>query len=129
MNEFDPRSVSVTVNSTIITGFADGTFIKVEKNEDNFKTYVGAQGEVSRSISADKTGKITVTLQSTSPSYIYLNSLSTQNIDYPAYVSDLNTGITYGGTSCRIVKPAAVEISKEITAREFTLDVAELTYN
>jgi archaellum component FlaG (FlaF/FlaG flagellin family) len=126
---YDPKDVNVTVDGNIITGFSEDGFIKVEKNEDNFTPYVGAQGEVSFSNSADKTGKITVTVQSSSPSFLVLNKLSAQNKTYPVSVSDLNTGMVVGGTDCRIMKPAAFEAGKEISEREFEIFVSTLTYS
>jgi hypothetical protein len=126
---YDPKNISITVNGTILTGFSEKSIVKVEKNEDSFKPYVGAQGEVSYGNSADKTGKITVTLVSTSPSYIYMNKLSIGSDVYPVNVVDLNTNMKFGGTDCRIIKPAAVELGKEITDREFEIYVAELKYD
>lgn len=124
---YDPKDVTVNIDGTIITGFAEGTFVKCEKNEDNFAPYVGAQGEVDYAKSADKTGKITVTIKSTSPSLNYLNNLANKSSTVSAYVIDANSGLKYGGTECVCMKPADAEFSNEITEREFTIHVSDYT--
>jgi len=122
---FDSKDVKVKVDGTIITGFGEGTFVKCEKNEDSIKPYVGAQGEVSFGETNDPTGKITVTIQNTSASYSFLMEQADVKDVYPTYVIDRNSGLTYGGTECRIMKPSDAEFSNEVTTREFVIYVAD----
>lgn len=125
MENYDPKDVVVNVDSTVITGFASGSFVTVEKSEDNFTEYVGAQGEVAVAEKSNNTGKITLKVKNTSPSYLFLESLAKEKRFYPANVVDRNTGKTYGGTECRIRKSAKAEFSNEITEREFELFVSD----
>lgn len=122
---YDPRDVVVSVNSTIITGFAESSFVKCSKNTDNFTHHVGGQGEVSYTETADQTGTITIKINNTSPSYIFLNQLAQQRTTYPVSVADRNTGQTYGGSEARIKKPADFEGSKDITQAEFQIIVSD----
>ena len=128
MSVYDPKQVTVVVGGRFITGFADGTFVNAEKLEDNFTEYVGAQGEVSTAENGNKTGEITVTLASTSPSCSYLDGLASrkgENAFIPSAVVDGNSGRTMGGSRTRVRKPADAEFGNEVTEREYTIFVAD----
>lgn len=43
---YDPEKVILSYGGVAITGYAEGAFIEVEKNEDNVFPYVGTQGDV-----------------------------------------------------------------------------------
>lgn len=123
---YDPRDVMVVVAGTVLTGFAEGTFVQVEKASENYTKYVGAQGEVARARNADPTGTITVTLAQTSPSNAFLNNLAKSKETFSAYVIDRNTRqVQAGGTTCWIQKPAAASWGAEVGSREWTIEVAD----
>lgn len=126
VNTYDPLDVNVVINGTILTGFADGTFIKVEANEDSYTTHVGAKGEVSRSRNANKTGKVIVTLAQDSPSNAYLNKLEKGTATYPVSVVDQNFDETAGGNDCWILKRPGAEYGKDLANREWTFVVPKL---
>jgi hypothetical protein len=66
---YDPKKVIINFGGIILGGFADGTFVEIAANDaDGFKRKVGADGEVMRSLSADNTHSITVTLLQSSAS-------------------------------------------------------------
>jgi hypothetical protein len=59
-----------------VTGFADGDdVIMIERNTENAKYKVGAGGQMAVAITADRTGKITLKLQQTSPSNKIFNAI------------------------------------------------------
>jgi hypothetical protein len=65
---YDPKEVSLIVSGLTASGFFDGIFIKITRNDKEiYKTHVGAHGEVGRTKNNDISGKITFTLKSTSP--------------------------------------------------------------
>lgn len=127
---YDPLKVNLIIGNVAITGFAEGSMIEVERNEDAVYPYVGTQGEVSYAESADKTGIIKIVLMQTSPSVQYLNTLAKQKGDdaaFPVSVVNMNTnGISASGTKARVKKMASETIDKEITEREFEIFVADL---
>ena len=65
---YDPLLVGMTFGGVPIVGIADGTFIKVSRNEDDWKDYAGTEGEVVWARQHDKRGTVTFTLKNTSPS-------------------------------------------------------------
>ena len=45
---YDPKNVKVNVGGVPILGFADGTFITVERTSDNFEKITGADNRTTR---------------------------------------------------------------------------------
>ena len=82
---YDPLKVNLVVKGVTITGFADGSIIEVERNEDAISPYVGTKGEVAIAESADKTGTFKITLTSGEVLFI-VNTLFRCRIGY-----DINT--------------------------------------
>lgn len=64
---YSPDHVILTFHGIIINGYANDTFIEVERDEDTFMKYTGALGDVARSKNLNKGGKVTVTLMATAP--------------------------------------------------------------
>ena len=130
MSAYDPKDVKVVVDGTVLTGFAEGTFVQCQKNTETYSMNVGALGEVDFAKSADETGQITVTLKHTSPSNRFLTRLAKGRKSFPVQVIDRNTnGITAGGTECRIQKLPDQERSNDITSLEWVFLVADYDVN
>lgn len=68
MRTYSPKKVQVIIGNHITTGYAKGSFVVVEKKEDDFTVEVGSDGEGARTQSADESGSVTVTLMQTSAS-------------------------------------------------------------
>jgi len=128
---YSPKRVEVIVNGVPIRGYADGTFVNVARNSDSFATNVGADGEVSRTASADRTGKVTVTLQQTSDSNDFLSGLVTAdeltlNLQFVLMVKDTNGRTLLVSPCAWIDKPADSEFGNELSNREWIISCAEL---
>ena len=125
---YDPKRVSVVVDGTYLTGFMDGTFVKSEKNEDNIKAHVGADGEVTFTEVADNTGTITVTLKQNSSSLVKLSTLAKSKKLFSAQIIDQNDGsFRSGGSQCRILKTPAREFGDDVSGVEVSIYVANYT--
>ena len=72
---YDPQQVVITVDGTAIGGYADGTFISIEREEESFSKVVGADGAAARSKATNRSARITLTLMQTSPSNEFLSML------------------------------------------------------
>lgn len=126
MKTYDAKQVNVIVSGRFLTGFAEGTFVNCEKDEERFETYVGAKGELSRSVNSDPLGTITVTLKSDSLSNGYLASLATSSNTFPVQVLDSNSGgFKAGGNDCWIEKAAAKEFDVAVNEREWVIKVGD----
>lgn len=117
----------------IDSGFADGEFCRVEQNENDFTTYVGTDGDVSRSKTNNRTAVITILLAQTSPTNAALSAVN--NLDRikangagvgPLLIKDKNGTSLYAAEKCWISKPPAVSFDRTTTTREWTLECASL---
>lgn len=59
---YSPDKVIITFNGVIINGFADGTFIELERNEHVFSEKAGSLGDIVRTKNKNRSGKATITL-------------------------------------------------------------------
>lgn len=125
---YDPKQVVLTVGGIPIGGYADGTFIEHEFDDDAFTKVTGADGFSSRAKSNNYDSMITVTLAQTSPSNDTLNAfaiadkLSNSGV-VPVVLKDVGGTTTIFSANGWIRKQANVEFGKEITNREWVLDL------
>lgn len=135
--QYDPERVIVTWSPVgFIQGFMDGTFIKVEFDEDGVMKTVGGQGAVTATINANRAGKFTFTLVQGSPINDLLSAVAAQNrapgaalITGAILVKDLNGTTLCSAAEAWVTKVAASEFGKEVTAREWQIDCAKLLMN
>jgi hypothetical protein len=131
LRTYDPSKVVVLFGGIPLSGFADGEFVKVERDGDAFSKVVGADGDTSRAKSCNKAGTATITLAQTSPSndilqgFALLDELSNDGVA-PFAVKDLSGRSTYISAHGWIKKAPAVSFGKEITNREWTIDLADI---
>jgi hypothetical protein len=64
---YSPEHVILAFNGVIISGYANDTFIEVERDEDTFMKYTGSLGDVARTTNLNRGGKVTVTLMAVAP--------------------------------------------------------------
>lgn len=67
LTNYSPELVDTIWNGITITGYAEGTFISVEREVDAFSKKVGSLGDVARTRSLNRSGKITITVMDTHP--------------------------------------------------------------
>ncbi len=124
---YDANDVTVIVDGTFLTGFGED-LVSVSKDEENWATTVGAQGDVVRSKVNNDLGTITVTLQASSPQVLYLNGLANSGKLVP--VSVIYNGTpkeTSTATQAYIKKPADREYGNESGDREFEFQCLDLS--
>lgn len=126
---YDPKSVIITFGSVAIEGFADD-IITVTPNEDFFTKQVGADGEVSRARSANRTHDVVITLKQTSLSNLYLSGiLEADGISnagaLPLSITDLGGSTLFFWPEAWIRTPPEVGFGKELKDREWTFDTGQ----
>ena len=131
MPTYNPKKVQVIVGSHIVTGYADGTFLNVERNADQFQAIVGADGESARVASADKSGLITLTLMQTSESNDFLSEAlaadeATNVGTFTVMVRDLQGTTLVQSAEAWVKKYASVEFGKDSASREWVIETGEL---
>lgn len=128
---YNPAEVDVIVAGNMLTGFADGTFIDIERDTDTFEDVSGANGEVGRVMKNDKRGNFVITLLQTSDDNKTLSNLhaadeATGSATFPVLVKDSSGDSFYSGAVCWIKKTAKAGYSKGIETREWTIRAAHL---
>lgn len=76
MKQYDPKQVSIIVGGVPLSGFADGTFIRVGRRSPAWDLVVGTDGEGTRAKSNDKSGYFEFDLMQSSVSNQTLSALS-----------------------------------------------------
>ena len=123
MATYDPSEVTFIYAGETITGFADGTFISVDKAEDDFSQSVGATGSYVTVRNRNESGTITFILQPTSSSNAILSGLRTlrllsNTLTQPLLIKD-------GGTNKVITEDAVI---KKLPTLDFAKDSSDRTW-
>lgn len=130
---YNPKEVVIIFGPIIVTGFADGTFLSVEFNEDAFTLQVGTDGEGTRSKSNNESGRATFTLMQSSDSNDLLSALhgvdkSTPSGDgiVPLLIKDLQGTSLHSAETAWIVKGPTNEYGREAGPREWVIETDNL---
>lgn len=126
----DPKNVIITIGGVAMSGFTDGTFLEITRNEPTWSMVVGSDGFVTRGKTNNFTGSLTLTLKQSSPSNDYLSGLLaldelTNTGVVPVLVKDLSGNSVYFAGRCWINQYADSTFSKEITDRTWVLSMDE----
>lgn len=119
---YDPKDCVVMVGGVYITGLGED-MVSCEKDEDNFSTAVGAQGDVVVNRSNNQLGTITVTVQGTSPQKDYLLGLAKSGSMFDIWVINKSINEKVGGSKAMMKKPPTLEQGAELADREFEIQV------
>lgn len=130
---YDPKQFSIIVGGKIITGFADGSFIKLERNQQAFMLKMGTDGEGTRAKSNDNSGKITITLMQSSSSnddlssYAIADQLNNSGV-VPVFLRDGSGRTVASAATAWVQKLPDSEFSNEAQTRAWILETDGLDY-
>jgi hypothetical protein len=134
VSSYDAKQVSVSFAGLNLTGFAPGSFVNVEHNEDIFTLVVGADGDATRSRTNNNSGTFTLTLQQASGSNSDLTALYTLDAGTlgalgtgPMLIKDSSGNTLMGAEVAWIRKLPAVEFGVESTNRVWVFETDNLT--
>jgi hypothetical protein len=128
LGTYDPKKVTFMIGTYMVSGFADGTFIKTEMvDPEIYKNHCGARGEVSRTKNPNMMGKFTFTLKQTSPSNAILDLLKESPVPLPAILTD-NSDAKFGatGVNCWVNNRPSIERAMEESKVEWIVWADEL---
>ena len=131
VRSYDPKQSSIIVSGNIIEGYADGTFINVERNEDAFSLVIGSDGSGTRTKSNNRSGRMTITLNQSSPSNDILQGLVTADElsgggIFSALHKDGSGNTINAAETAWIVKSPSQEFSNESSNREWIIETDNL---
>lgn len=131
---YNPRRVTFSFKGFNFSAFAEGTFIKVSRNEDGFTTQVGSNGDVTRTKNLNRTGKVTLTIVATSLENDILAALYVADENAVAaspgvgalQIKDLSGNMRVRAAQAWVMKIPDVERAKESGNVEWVIECAEL---
>ena len=133
LKQYDPRDVIVTWGPILFRGFSDGTFVTIEYDEDATTKHVGAKGDVTVTVSANRSGMGTVTLGQASPVNDQLSAiLAIQRQPgaglqkYPFMMKHVNGTTLASSAEAWIKKSPNGEFGDDHSPREWPFDFADL---
>lgn len=127
---YDPKQVIVTIGGIPLSGYSEGTFLEIARNEPTWNTVVGADGLVTRGKTNNFSGTLTLTLKQSSPSndvlsgFLALDEASNSGV-FPVLVKDLSGDSIYFSGQCWVTQYANSTFGKDITDRQWTLTLSE----
>lgn len=125
-NTYIPKLVVSSFAGTPLTGFADGNFITAERNSDGITLKVGADGESAVAVSADESGKVTITVLNTSKTNDYLSLCANLHTRGPLQIKDLSGRLLVNAEDAWVVKQAAITKSKEVEDNAWVIETGNL---
>lgn len=132
MKEYSFLNTLLLVNGVEITGFDEGDdVITLDRLNDSGSHKIGADGEMSLAISADRSGTVVFRTMQTSDSNAYLSGLvnAQENGAFvPLFVQfkDTKGGDLGSGTQGYINRPATMTRGTSPNAQEWTITVERL---
>lgn len=129
---YSPDLITLTWGGIAFAGYADGTFVTAERDEDAYTKKTGATGAVVRVRSLNHGGSVKVVLQQSS----YTNDLLTAAyvtdqsfgsfLTQPLMLKDLNGTTLIHCANAWIKKLPSIEFGKDLSNREWTFDCANI---
>lgn len=117
------REVRVSFLSTPLSGLAPDSFVSFSRNSNITDSEVGADGSVSISMSPDRTGTCTISLQQQSPGNIFLAAimeLQDQNNEIakgPMTVTDPSGSVIATLSGCHIMTAPEIGLGSSATGQ------------
>ena len=117
---YNPKDVNIVIGSHIVTGYAEDSFVSIEPSGDGTTKKIGADGEVTRSISPDKTYAVKVTVDQMSESNSYFQDLynrdqQTGDAIESLMIQDMKGGMLFSADEAWVPKPATRGFGKALS--------------
>lgn len=130
LKTFDPSQLVLSVGGVPASGWADGSMMTVEYDEDAYTKVVGVD-QTTRVKSSNNGGKITIRLQQSSPFNDVLSAFAIADREdnsgvVPALGKDNSGRTVIFSPSAWVMKIPSAEFAKEHSDREWILDCADL---
>lgn len=124
---YDPSKVSIVFGAATLTGFSDGTFVKIKRSGDVFEKKRGADGTVDRIAKSVGDFEVEVTLKQTSPlnailSGILASDMKSNDGILNLSVTDLSGASLFAASQAWIRKDPDTDYADSLGSRTWTFD-------
>lgn len=132
--EYDADQIAISLGAIKIdSGFADGSFCKIEPDAEYFTYIVGTDGSVTRSKTKNKVAKITIMLMQSSylndqlSALMILDNAAANGAGVaPFLLKDVNGTTLAAGAHAWIQAPPSLEYDRSAKTREWPIICADL---
>lgn len=134
LKEYLPDEVSIVLGAILVDGYADGEFVSVEHDENDWNLYQGASGDATRARSNKRSATIAFTVQQTAEcndllSALRLLDLATGKGKVPLLIRDGSGRAVFAAEAAWIEKAPTASFSGETQTRTWTIRTHELVAN
>jgi hypothetical protein len=124
---YDPKMVVITFGAVPISGYAEGTFVRVNRSGDAFTKSKGAGGDIERVNRNQGDFEVSITLQQTSSSNTELSAIlaadqATNAGVFPLTIKDILGNTLFFAPQAWIRKDPEWEDGDDLNSREWTFD-------
>lgn len=123
---YNPKLVSVIIGAHIAEGFADGQFVNVVRNSNEFELTVGTSGEGCRAKSNNLSGEIRVSFMQSSISNDILSAYAASGATFPFLIRDNNGTSLEQCVTAWVKKRPDVGFDRVAVNREWILESDEI---
>lgn len=132
LKTYAPDSVVINFAGATLTGYAEGSFITIERETDAFNKVTGADGLTTRIKSSNRSGSITLSLAQSSDANAILSALQmadelTGDGIFPLLIKDVSGRSLFSAEQAWIRKSANAEFSSDFTGRQWVIDCAQIS--
>ncbi|RPK29868.1 phage structural protein [Paenibacillus xylanexedens] len=127
MKTYDPKDITVTIKGVYLTGFSED-MVEIEKDEENFETKVGAQGDAQRNKINNPLATVTITLLGSSPQIKFMNNLANTGELFPFSLIDAGLDENVTATEAYVKKQPTRTYGTELEDREFELQLIDAQF-
>lgn len=129
---YNPKNLLVLFGYQQIHGFSEDDMVTIAPNGDGSQIYVGADGEVGRSIDPNQTFEVTITLATSSTSNEYLSGMyNTDRVTgmglVPLEIKDLSGQTLFKAEQAWVANMPEASYGRTIDSREWTLYTGQVT--
>ena len=129
---YDPKKVTMSFGSHIVTGFADDSFITIEPHGDGITMQYGCDGEIARSATPDDTYSVKLTLLQTSESNSFLQEAYNRDRHtcdgmLPLLIKDLRGGVVFSAEYAWVLNSTSRTFGKEANNTEWEFNTGSVT--
>lgn len=128
---YDPKKVLFSFAGVLIQGYASGTFIEADRNEDGFTLTKGAGGEGARTMNNNRSGTVTVTLLASAQSNDALaaiaaaDELSGTGVA-PLFAKEFNGTMALAAANAWVKKLPKIDRAKELGEVQWVFECEDL---
>lgn len=129
--QYDPKKFTMIVGGKIITGFSDGTFVEVERDEDGWMKKIGVDGQITRVRNSNRAGHIVITIMQSSTSNDDLSTFAALDEaagtgTFPVLAKDSSGRSLFASDTGWVKKYPKTDYQKDIVAWVWTIDCGNL---